>query len=75
MVKGVLDELVGCWEMLEQVLVLYIVHFDDHVFERAEQVLVERHAEHRQDVSNISLLESVTPAQGEHAIESSVGRS
>ena len=52
-IQTFLDETVGGREVLEQVLVFNVINLDYMMAERAEQVLVERHAqdgEHMGDV-------------------------
>lgn len=45
-VKTLLNKLVGGRKMLEQVFIFYIVDLDNHVLERAEELLIERHSKH-----------------------------
>jgi hypothetical protein len=66
-IKSLLYELVGLGEMCQEVLVVNVVNFDHHVSVRTEQIPVQRQAQHRQDVCDIGLLESIAPAQREHA--------
>lgn len=70
-IQTLLDELVGGREVLEQVLVFDVIHLDYMMAERAEQVPVKRHAQDGQHVGDVGVPESVTPAQGEDAIDSS----
>ena len=66
-VETLLDKSVCGWQMLQQVFVLNIIHFDNHVLEGGEEMLVYRHAKHRQDMSDIGLLESIALVQGGNA--------
>jgi len=61
-VKAILDKLVGGREVFEQVFIVHIVHFDHHVLETLEQLLVERKPQHRQDVGDAASLESFPAA-------------
>ena len=40
-VKPILDEFVAGWEVLDQVLIVNVVDFDDFVREDVEQMLVQ----------------------------------
>lgn len=62
------DELVRCWKMLEQVLILDIIHLNDHVFETLEQLLFKRQPQHRQYVGYARLLQLIFAAQCENPI-------
>lgn len=73
-IEAFLDETIGFGKVLEQVLVFDIVDVDYVVLERLEEVLVGGHAQDGQHVRDVSLLESVTPAQGKDAVESSARR-
>lgn len=61
-IKPLLNETVGCWEVLQQVFVFDVVDVDYMMLVGAEQILVEWHAQHGQDVGDAGVLESVTPA-------------
>lgn len=58
--------------MLEQIFVFDVVDLNYMVLEGAEEVVVKWHTQHGQDMSNVSFLESVTPAQREHATKVSI---
>lgn len=45
---GTLDEAIALREMLEQILILDIIHFDSHVRETIEQALLNRKLQHRE---------------------------
>lgn len=68
-IEGLLDEAVGGRKVLEQVLVVDVVDLDDHVLEGAEEGVVERHAQDGQDVGDVGLLQGISAAQGEDALE------
>lgn len=52
---GALDETIAFREMLEQILVLYVVHFDRHVLEAIEETLLYRQLQYRQYMRDTSL--------------------
>ena len=67
-VQGVLYEVICGREMLQQIFVLDVIHFDNHVLgEWLEELLIEWRTQDGQDVCNVGLLQCFTPAQGEHA--------
>lgn len=70
-VEPILDETIGRGEMLEQILVLDIVHLDDHVDEGPEEIVGERRAQDREYVGDARFLESLSSAHGEDAAAAS----
>jgi glycine/D-amino acid oxidase-like deaminating enzyme len=73
-IETLLDEAIGGGEVLQQVLVFDVVDLDYMVPVGAEEVVVGGHAQHGQHVRDISLAESVTPAQREDAVGSSASQ-
>lgn len=63
--QSLLDKPIGCREMLEQVLIFNVVDLHYHVLERAEELLVERQAQHRQHMCDVGLLKRLLAAQRE----------
>ena len=64
-IKAFLDEAIGGNEILEQVLVLDIIHVDDKVLEGPEKILVQRQPQDREDVGDISVVQLLPSSQGE----------
>jgi hypothetical protein len=55
-VEAILDEFVACWEVLQQVLVINVVDFDDMMSEAFELFLVQRKPQNRDNMSDTTLL-------------------
>jgi hypothetical protein len=66
-IKSLLDEAIGGREVLEEIFVIDVVDLYNVVLERAEEGRVQWGAQDRNDVGNVCLLESLTPAEREHA--------
>lgn len=69
-IEAVLDETIGCREVLQQILIVYIIDLDEHVVERAEQLLVQRHTQDREDMRDVGVPESFLAAEREYAAAS-----
>lgn len=46
-IKPLLDELVSRGKVAQEVFIFDVVHLHNHVFEGAEQTLIQRHTQHR----------------------------
>ena len=73
-VKAFLDEAIGGNEVLEQVLILDIIHVDDKMLEGPEKILVERQPQDREDVGDVSVVQLLRSSQGEESARVSRGR-
>lgn len=56
-IEPLLDEFVGGWKVLQQILVFDVVNLYYHVLlEGAEKLPIQRQAQHRQDMCDVRLL-------------------
>jgi hypothetical protein len=62
---GTLDELIAFREMLEQILILYVVHLNSHVFEAIEETLLDWQLQHRQHMCDSSFSKRFFSTKGE----------
>jgi hypothetical protein len=66
-VEPLLDEVIGSGKVLEKVFIIDIVDLYNVLLERTEEGRVQWAAQDGDDVGNVCLLESLTPAKSEHA--------
>lgn len=64
-IESLPDKSISSSEMLEQILVLDVVHLDDQVLVLGEQRVVQRQPQHRDDVRDVCLRESLLAAERE----------
>lgn len=67
LLQPLVDKLIGCGEVLNQVFIFYIINLDLHVLKRGEEILIKRQSDHREYVCDIGLLERISTLQREHA--------
>ncbi len=64
-IESLPDERISGSEMLQQILVLDVVDLDDQVLVLSEQRVVQRQSQHRDDVRDVRLRESLLAAERE----------
>jgi hypothetical protein len=64
---GTLDKSIAFWEMLEQVFVLYVVHFNSHVLEAIKEALLDRQLQHRKYMCDFSFSKRFFPTKSKQS--------
>lgn len=65
-IETLLDEPVGLWKVLEEIVVVHVVDLYDMMFISSKKVLVQRQPEHRQDMGDVGFFQSFLASQSEY---------
>lgn len=72
-IKTVLNEGVGGGKMLQQILVVDVIYLDDQVLIFGKESFIQRETQHREDMGDVCLLESLLAAERKDATASRAG--
>lgn len=66
-IKTVLNEGVGGGKMLQQILVVDVIYLDDKVLIFGKESFIQRETQHREDMGDVCLFESLLAAERKDA--------